>query len=235
LIVSRAVNLFPHFIKRLTELGFKDVEATEEEKDSLNAVINEKKPRLVLIASGFYHAGTPYMAGRLRKDFPNLNIAAVSLGEFPGSIAAWFIFHGVKSYLDLWEGCEEFHRGLQTVREGGAYISPRVEKLINRFTEWPETKTKVPKRLLEILVLLCNAFIPEDIGALLHINRNTVNKDLKELYRIFHVKNREGMVALAWDLGIVTGRDTCFYGRKREEAGRIPEWAEVKRNMGRGR
>jgi hypothetical protein len=57
--VSRAKNLFPYYRKRLLELGFTDVEATGEEKDSLNTVISELKPLLVLVGSGFDHAGTP--------------------------------------------------------------------------------------------------------------------------------------------------------------------------------
>jgi hypothetical protein len=101
LIVSRATKLFPYYQRRLLELGFNDVEATGEEKDSLNSVINEKNPRLMLVESGFYHAGTPYMMGRLLKLFPKLNIAAVSIGEYPDDLAAWFIFYRVKSYVSL--------------------------------------------------------------------------------------------------------------------------------------
>jgi DNA-binding NarL/FixJ family response regulator len=215
LIVSRAVKLFPHYKKRLTELGFKDVEATSEEKDSLNTVINEVKPRLVLIASGFYRIGTPYMAGMILKNFPKLNIAAVSLGEFPGSLAAWFIWRGVKSYVDLWEGYEEFHNGLQEVREGKAYISPGVRKMMDRFPEWPETKDKVQRRQMETLIFLCCGFIPKHIGEAMHIDRRTVGRNLNELYKMFHVKNREEMIATAWTLGIVTDKDMDFtpFGR----------------------
>jgi DNA-binding NarL/FixJ family response regulator len=227
LIVSRANNLFAYYQKRLLELGFTDVEATGEEKDSLNMVINELKPRLVLIGSGFYHAGTPYMMGQLLKRFPKLNIAAVSLGEFPDYLAAWFFFHGVRSYINLWDGYEEFHQGLQIVRQGGTYISPPVQKLIELFSEWPDTNDKVTKRLMEILILLCRGFSPDDIGDSLQVNRNTVTYHLKRLYRMFHVHNREGMVGLAWELGLVTAKDMCFYNRK-DPVGPFPAWAAVK-------
>jgi hypothetical protein len=40
----------------------------------------------MLVESGFYHACTPYMMGRLLKLFPKLNIAAVSLGEYPDGL-----------------------------------------------------------------------------------------------------------------------------------------------------
>jgi hypothetical protein len=69
------------------------------------------------------------MTGQMLKRFPKLNIAAVSLGEFPDYLAAWFYFHGVKSYINWWDGYEEFYKGLEIVRQGGAYISPAVTSL----------------------------------------------------------------------------------------------------------
>jgi DNA-binding NarL/FixJ family response regulator len=230
LIVSRAQNLFPYYQRHLLEFGFKDVEATGEEKDSLNMVINEKKPCLVLVESGFYHAATPYMLGRLLKLFPELNLAAVSLGEYPGGLAAWFIWYGVKSYLDFWEGDEEFYKGLHEIRKGGTYIAPRVQRLMNRLSAWPKTTNKVTDRHLAVLLLLCRGFSFDSIGETLHISRNTVDWHAKELRRIFHVKNRDGLVSIAWELGLVTGKDMCFYEREKEQEVQ-PEWLAVKKQL----
>jgi DNA-binding NarL/FixJ family response regulator len=231
LIVSRAKNLFPYYQRRLLELGFKDVEATGEEKDSLNFVINEVKPRLVMVDSGFYHAGTPYMMGRLLKTFPKLNIAAVSMGEFPDTLAVWFIWHGVKSYVNFWEGYEKFHEGLQEIRKGNAYITRNVRRLIDLFPEWPQTRNKdIPKRQMETLVLLCNGFISEHIGNSMHVTGRTITTNLDKLNQTFHVKNREALVSMAWGLGIVTDKDMCFYDRK-GDTGPLPEWAAAKKRM----
>jgi DNA-binding NarL/FixJ family response regulator len=231
-MISRAKKLFPHIKKRLEDLGFPDVEVTGEEKDSLNMVINEMKPKLSLVGSGFYQAGTPYMMGELLRQFPKLNIVALSVHDFPDTLATWFIWRGVKSYVNLFEGFEEFHQGLQEVRAGKNYISRNVRHLIENFPEWPDTKCKATKRQLEIIVLLCNGFIPEHIGDELHITRRTVTNHLKDLYRIFHVKNREEMVALAWQLGLVTEKDMRFIDRKRNDEP-LPEWAVVKQKMNR--
>jgi DNA-binding NarL/FixJ family response regulator len=232
LIVSRAKTLFTRYQKRLLELGFKDVEATGEEKDSLNMVISELKPRLVLVGSGFYHAGTPYMMGRLLKLFPKLNIAAVSLGEYPDDLAAWFIFYRVKSYVSLWEGEDEFYKGLEEVREGKTYIAPQVQMLIDHIGVWPDTTNNMTNRHLAVLVLLCRGFSIAGIEKTLHISRNTVNWHAKELRRMFHVRNRYGLVSIAWELGLVTGSDMNFYDRGKELE-RLPDWAAVKMEMGR--
>jgi DNA-binding CsgD family transcriptional regulator len=233
LIVSRAKNLFPYYKKSLEDAGFKDVEITGEEQDSLNMVINEKKPRLLLVGSGFYHAATPLRMGELLKLFPKLNIAAVSLGEFPYEIAVWFIWHGVKSYLDFWEGEKEFYKGLEEVRNGNSYISPNVRRLLDLFPAWPDVEAKATKRHHEVLVLLCRGYLIQEIGSSLHISRNCVNAHLKHMYKIFHVRNREEMVSMAWELGLVTSRD-CFYRRKNDDWP-LPEWAEVKRKLAMSR
>jgi hypothetical protein len=46
--------------------------------------------------------GTPYRIGELVKLFPKLNIAVISVHDFPVSRAPWFIWEGAKSYLSLW-------------------------------------------------------------------------------------------------------------------------------------
>lgn len=230
LVVSRAEKLYPHFKKRFEQLGFDGVTVTGAEKDGLYMLINELKPRLLVIGSGFYQAGTPYMTGELHMRFPKLNIAAISTDDYPLSLAPWFIWHGVKSYVNLWEGLEEFYRGLQFVREGRQYISPLVQNIIERHHEWPDTRSKATKRQMECLIMLCCGFEPERIGKELHISRRTVYNHLDDLYGIFHVKNREEMIALAWSMGLVSPKDIRFYSR-RPEGVRLPEWAEIKMSM----
>ncbi|GHV82570.1 hypothetical protein AGMMS49991_11280 [Spirochaetia bacterium] len=232
LVVSRAARLFPQMKKRFDELGFPNVEVTGEEKDSLNRVINEVKPRLVLVGSGFYKAGTPYMMGQLLKNFPKLNIAVVNVTNFPDDIALWFIWRGVKSYVNLLEGYEEFHHGLQDVRQGKVYIAPVVQKLMDDFPEFPATSDAVTRRQMEVLIMICNGFIPEHIGEQLHVSRPTVNFHLKQLYNTFHVQNREELVKTAFALKLVTDNDLVFYDRE-NKIEPLPEWAVIKQKTNR--
>ena len=218
LLISRAVKLFPHYKKQLEDVyGFNDVTVTDVDKDGLNTIINDLNPRIVLMGSGFYQAGTPYMAGELLKKFPDLNLAVVSLHDYPLRLAAWFIWHGTKSYVSLWEGYDEFQRGLRTVREGKQYISPLVQGRIEQSSEWPDIKNKMTKRQFECLVMLCSGFIPERIGAELQISKRTVSNTLAAMYKIFHAENREEMVALAWELDLISKRDIRFFDRRDKE------------------
>ena len=146
LALSRAAGLHTEIKGQLEELGFEDVTVTDKDNDELNSIICNKNPRLVMIDSWFYQDGTSCRIGELVKLFPGLNIAVVSVHDFPASRAQWFIWDGAKSYLNLWEGSEEFQRGLRIVRDGGQYISPKVQRLIDHYDEWPDTKNKMTKR-----------------------------------------------------------------------------------------
>jgi len=76
--------------------------------------------------------------------------------------------------------------------------------------------------------MLCCGCTTDQIGEALNITKNTVYNHLDSLYSAFHVVNREEMIAIAWDMGLVTTKDIRFYNRRRELK-RLPEWAAVKR------
>jgi hypothetical protein len=147
LCVSRWVCLHQLIKKFLETLGFCNVTVTAEEKDDLDRLISELKPKLLMMEADFYQGGTPYMAGKLQERFPKLCIAAVAVSNYPLRSGAGFIWKGIKSYANLREGCEEFLKGLQLIREGKEYISPLVQNLIDH-SEWPDTDKGMTKRLV---------------------------------------------------------------------------------------
>jgi hypothetical protein len=49
------------------------------------------------------------------------------------------------------------------------------------------------------------------------------------LYKTFHAESREEMVAIAWELELVTNNDTSFYSKKKNGI-EFPEWAVNKMN-----
>jgi DNA-binding NarL/FixJ family response regulator len=232
LVVSRAVNLYSYYKQELAKMGFKDLTFTDAGYDALNMLINELKPRLLLIDSAFYQGGTPYMTGVILKRFTRLNIAVVSMDDYPLKKAAWFIWHGVKSYVRWWDGREEFFHGMRLVRDGRQYISPLAQKIIDRFDQWPDTSDKTTKRTEECLELICCGLDPDEIGRQMQITRKTVYSHLDYLYSAFHARNREEMVAIAWELGLVTREDIRFHSKKDMNI-KLPQWAERRIKMGK--
>jgi DNA-binding CsgD family transcriptional regulator len=88
------------------------------------------------------------------------------------------------------------------------------------------------RRQKECLVMLCCGCSTEQIEEALHISKSTVYNHLNSLYGAFHAGSRTEMVALAWEMGLVTFRDIRLYNRKKERR-QIPEWAAVKRECDR--
>jgi DNA-binding NarL/FixJ family response regulator len=121
------------------------------------------------------------------------------------------------------------------VREGKAYIAPKVQNLIDRCGEWPDTRNKMTKWQKECLVMLCCGLTHDQIGDALNISRSTVYNHLYSLYAAFHVHNRSEMVALAWEMELVTVGDIQLYNRKKERKSDKPlsQWAAVKRKCDR--
>jgi DNA-binding CsgD family transcriptional regulator len=91
------------------------------------------------------------------------------------------------------------------------------------------------KRQKECLVMLCCGLTHSQIGEALNISRSTVNNHLYGLYSVFHARNRTEMVALAWEMELVTVKDIQLYSRKKERKSDrpLPQWAAVKRKCDR--
>jgi DNA-binding NarL/FixJ family response regulator len=198
LILSREKKLYPYFQTRLAELGFTNFEITGEDRDSLNFIINEQSPRLVLVESVFYSCSTPYMMRRLLKLFPKLNIAAVSLFcKIPDDLGMWFIINGVKSYINFLEGPDEFFSGLEKVRQGEEYISPGVLERMNMRREVADPIGNITDRQIEIIRLLRNGFTGTEICDVLSIADDTLSVQKRNIYTSLNVRNENELIRVA--------------------------------------
>jgi len=225
LLVSRAVNWFPYFKERLEAFGFPNVHVTAAEKDGLNLLINELKPDYVLVGSNFYDCGTPYMVGQMLSVFPKLNISVISTSPFPDAVAAWFIFHGVKYYVKLYDGENEFKHGMQCILDRKKYIAPEVQVILNGLKEFPDVPLNATKRQKEILLMLCCGFTIRQIVEMLHICKVTVEKHIKELMKIYNSRGREELIKTAHCLDIFTKKELGFYDTGKYNV-ILPEWAQ---------
>jgi DNA-binding CsgD family transcriptional regulator len=218
LIISRAKYMLPFCESYLGGMGFLNIHITSEEKDSLVWVLNELQPQTVFIESCFYESATPYMMGRLLRDMPKLNIAAFSLGEFPDDLALWFIFHGVKSYLNFRDDPDEFYRGLREIKNGKTYCTRKVLERLDLRKELPVPVLDITVRQNELLRLLCNGFTTVEAADTLHISKRTVETHKTDMYAIFHVRNERELIRVGYFLDLITKDELCFYGGNWEVA-----------------
>ena len=233
LLVSRAVNWFPHFKTRLEALGFPDVHVTCKEKDGLNMLINELKPQYVLMSSTFYDCGTPYMVGQLLSVFKDLNIAIINSSFFPDAIAAWFIFHGIKYYVKLLDGKEEFYRGLQCILNRKKYIAPDVQAIIDDLGEI-EVPLKETRRQKEVLLMICRGLSIKKIINNLQVCKATIENHIRELMKIFNARDRLELFNTVRKLKIFTDEELSFYDDGEYKAA-LPEWAVTQRKIAKSR
>jgi len=210
-MVSRAVNLLPYWKTEFEKFGYKNIHITNLEKDGLNSVINDIMPSLMLIGSCFYKRATPYMMGELLKHYPELNIAVVNIHEFPDELAMCFILKGVKSYVNMYDGMEEFHQGLSPVRDGKIYVSPAVRKRIIMRRTYPMAADTITDREQEVMRLICCGFKDVEIADTLHISRRTVDTHKTKIFRSLNVRNSIELIQVALYLGIVQLDEIGFF------------------------
>ena len=214
LVISRAIFLFPFFKQYLEDCGFRDVETADLDRDALVFKINEMKPRLMFIESCFHGQSTPFMMSKLLKQFPQLRIAVFNFVEFPDDLAMWFLFRGVKSYLNLRDGIEEFGNGLRAIQKGDDYCSPNVLERIKLLKEIPPVRDHYTDRQEEILNLLWDGYKTEEIEDALHISYRTVEEHKRNLYQTLNVRNERELLRAAHELGLLRKTTPCFFGRK---------------------
>jgi len=213
LIVSRAVKLYAFIKERFREMGFDNITITGVEKDGLNMLINDLKPWIVFIGCKFYQCCTPFMMAGLHKSFPKLNIAAVSVIDFPDDLAMYFIINGARSYVNFWEGEEEFLKGMKEIRDGREYISPEVQRRIDMRSIYPKPTGKLTERQISIVRLICNGFTGAEIADTLYISEGTVDNSKSEIYTALNVRNENEVIRAAIQLEIIKPEEMAFFPR----------------------
>jgi len=213
LLVSRAVNLHTDLKKRIEELGFKDVSVTTLDKDGLNTLINDLKPKLLIIGSNFYKCATPYMLSLLQRKFKNLNIAAVSIYDYPADLAMKFIINGINSYVDFYDGKSQFYKGLENLREGKNYVSSSVLERLEIRHELPRPAVKLKDREIEIMRFLCNGFTSQEIADELNLSKRTIEFHKAELFNNLGTRNENELIRVALYLDLIKIDELNFYGR----------------------
>ena len=213
LLVSRNIKLHATHKKRLESLGFNNVSVTNAEKDGLNYKINELKPRLLIIGSGFYKCATPYMMSLLHNRYKKLNIAAVSIYDYPADLGMKFIINGINSYVNYSDGSDLFYKGLEYLRNGEKYVSPSVQERIEMRDELPSPSYELTERQIEVLRLLGNGFTSLEICDVLYFSRSTLDFHKKELFNNLCVRNENELIRVALYLGIIKIDELDFYGQ----------------------
>jgi len=212
LIVTRAVNLHKYYKSKIEVLGFNNVTTTDVDKDGLNSIIFDLKPKLILMDAIFYQSATPYMMSLLLQKFPKLNIAVISMSEFPADLAMKFISNGVHSYVSFWDGLEQFNKGLVCIRDGKIFISASVQERISLRSELLPKAKKITDRQEEVARLISNGFSVIEAANTLHCSWRTIEAHKREIYNILCVRNENELIRTALKINLIDKDEMIFYG-----------------------
>jgi DNA-binding NarL/FixJ family response regulator len=210
LVISREPNNFDYIKNKMDLIGFTNVHTTDLDRDALSFLIHDTKPDTVIINSDFYYCCTPYMVSLLHREFPELYIAVVSVGEYPADLAMYFIVNGAKAYMCTNDGIQEFYEGLEEVRNRRGYIPITVQERIDARKEYPSPAKKLTPARIEVLRCMCNGFNTKHIADTLAISPRTVELHQQEIKRSLNARNDYDIFVSALILGIVTVDELKF-------------------------
>ena len=212
LIVSRIEKQFDFIKNEFSKMGFDDITITGADRDALLNIINDTKPKVMILGSNFFKCSTPYMTRIINKNFPTLNIAAITTTEYPPSLAMYFIINGAKSYISFWDDPIHFQNGMKEIQKGKAFISNVVRQRIANSEYYPEPKGNITQRHIEVMRCTCNGFTEVETGKNLWISDRTVERHKTEILRNLHLRNDKEIIRAALDMGFVKNEELIFFG-----------------------
>jgi len=213
LVVSRAVNNHNYYKQRIESKGIKNVYVTDVDRDGLNSIIYKMKPDLMIMGARFYQCSTPYMMGVIKKEFCNLNMAAVCYDDYPADLGMYFIVNGVNSYFNMFEGIDQFNLGFDKILSGKVFVSEIVQKRIAVRESNLIPAIKLSQTKLEVIRCVCNGFTKKEIAENLYLSPSTVENYREDIYRCLNVRNPEELFKTALRLNLVTQDELVFCHR----------------------
>jgi len=230
LLVTRSEDNHLFYKKELEKLGFENVTVTSLDRDGLNMLIRDLKPSLLMMGARFYECSTPYMMGELKKQFPDINMAALTLEAYPADLAMYFILNGVKSYNTAFHGFEKFFEGLKAIYRGKKYISQSVQERMAMRIMPIKPSRKITLRHYDVLRLTCCGLYDYEVAEILYITRKTVYAHKREMSTFLNCRNDVELVRTGLKLKLITEDELHFFPRE-YTLKPIPEKKKGKRAM----
>ncbi|MGR3810946.1 response regulator [Jiulongibacter sp. NS-SX5] len=187
-------------------VGFQDDMEAAGEFNSAEAYLEQLKhnslpqKHIVLL-----DIGLPGMSGLEAissiKELGDVDIIMLSTYEEEDKILA-ALKSGATSYISKRAGLKAILEGIHIVKNGGAYLSPRIAReIVNHFAPSAE-KIELPQRQKEILTKLAEGSSYKEIAEELHISVETVRSHVKKMYRLLQVSNKTEAIKLLNNRGI---------------------------------
>ncbi len=180
-------------------------EARDEEE--LFDMLPELKPQVVLLdykQPGYFDEGT---IGRLRREFPMVNIMVISADNEKSSIFQVLEF-GVNSFLTKTCEEDEIIDAVAAAAKNEKFFCTRIldyvlERTFSRNEEESCAPTPLSPREVEIVRLVAKGLIAKEIASELHLSTHTVYTHRKNIMRKLKINSSPELVLYALQNGIL--------------------------------
>lgn len=174
----------------------------------LVAVVQDKKPDVVITDIQMPVMGGLEATKAIKKDNPTVGVVALSMFEDENMVLA-MMQAGAKGYLLKNTSKEEIAHAVQVVSTQGTYYcstaSNNMVRLMERTGFNPYAQSKQPQfseRDVQIIRLLCREYSNKEIAAALHINQRAVEGARERIQEKTGAHNMVGIVVYAIRHGI---------------------------------
>lgn len=212
LLITRKTKRHNYFIGALEAKGFRDVTATAVERNGLSLVINDVKPKMIIIDIEFFKSSSCYMIKGMVDKYEDIIFIVFSMMEFPLNWAMWLVTNGVNSYLNWLDDEKEFNYGLECIKNGVKYISPDVKEFMNSIKELSAPAENVTGREMEIWRLICCGYKEYEMADELNVSVPTITFHRRNLLNNLGVRNSGEAAKVAHCLHIFSADELNFYG-----------------------
>ena len=136
------------------------------------------------------------LALKVKKQFPQIKILALSMSEEGGMITKMIDQAKVDGYIPKAAGQQELLNAIETIMDGGQYFSPSIMKQYENFQKLKKENEilHLTERELQIIECVIKYYSNKQIADELFISERTVETHRKNIYRKTNTKGEASLI-----------------------------------------
>ncbi len=190
--------------------GMTGVEVVGEAGDGRQALalVEQRRPNLVLADIAMPGLNGLDLAARLRKDHPRIRVIMLSMHDGEQYVAR-ALRAGAAGYLLKRAARAELEVAVRAVARGETYLSPAmsrhlVQDYVRRGEEAPDPLDRLTVRQREVLQLVAEGCTTKEVAVRLGVSVKTVDKQRTQLMERLDIHDIAGLVRFAIRAGVIS-------------------------------
>ena len=189
--------MFREGIRKIIE-RIEDVPITGEANDGLELLelLKKSSPNLVILDISMPNLRGLEAIREIKKTYPQVKILVLTMHK-KKEFLRQALRDGADGFLLKEDAGSELIRAVQTVRNGGKYLSPLLSSVLTSLAVEEEKTEVLTMREREVLKLLAEGKRTKEIAAALYISPHTVRRHRSNIMEKLNIKNLADLVKYA--------------------------------------